>query len=1686
VTSGQPFHARRVLIALVLYLATFSALADSKLIRLRNEHIATPEKSQRPAQAQNANAPHHGLFLIQFDGPLLDAWVEELKQRKVALVRYVPEHAYIARANGVSLDSIEQLAFVRWTGAFRPEHKILGGLKNKFADSDVAVAVLLAADSSPQQLTAARGLMKRLASESPSRFGHVWRGVVARGQLNALAASDAVLWIERAPQIKLFDETASKIVGGDSGGHATTVQSLGYDGSGVVVSVADSGLHVGNADLMHPDLFGRVDAFLWYGSSISDAADEHSHGTHIAGIVAGNGATGETDDFGALWGLGVAPGAHLVVQRLFDAEGGYTPDGLFTFEQLTREAKDAGADIGSNSWGDDTQGRYDISAMEFDGLVRDADHFTAGNQPYILEFSAGNAGPGAQTVGSPAVAKNVIATGASQNNRFDYFIYDAGQEAMADFSSRGPAEDGRIKPDVTAPGTWISSLRSPLGNDEFAWADISAYYLFQGGTSQAGPHVSGAAAIFVQWYRESHTNATPSPALVKAALINSAVDMSDPAETGPVPNNDEGWGRVDLTGIIDTDGSYDFIDQAISLSTAQQFERHLVVADDTLPLFVTLAYTDVPGFPGAVPALVNDLDLEVVSPDGHIYRGNQFLDGYSIPDSAAVDNLNNVECVFIAEPIPGQYVVRVRGRNVPQGPQDFALVTFANLPLPGTGFVFFDRRAYSAPGRINVKVIDTDLGGAPSVNVTVRSTTQPSGVLISLKPSGIPGTFTGSVATVTTTTAGSLRIAHNDTIDTSYFDASAGITRTATARGDLLPPVITGVGTSNAFGKTVVFWQTDEPANSLVHYNTNSTLNLAASNQLFSTGHAVSLNDLIPGRTYFYSVVSEDEAGNRATNGSILNFTAATAPTVLLVENYQNDAFDAGPKVPLSVYTNTLRQLGVSYDIWDMVNGGRPSPTFTDLRPYRVVMWRVSDSVFINNTLSAVEQTAVQQYVQAGGSFFMSSMEQLTRLSSSFVSNVLQVAAIGVDNTAPSVHGILGNILTGGGLSLSLDYSNYMTEFYEFLDVPPDISDTLVPTTNALPILVDDYGDAVGLAYPRPSLDHTGRVVFLSFPLDAVSETAPAPNNRVGLMQRVLSFLAPGRDGIGSITLDNSEYTLPSQAIVEVGDADLAGAGQVTVTVSSTTQPAGKTITLTELGRFGIFRNTLNIVATNSANPANELRAANGNTIVATYFDVSRASSVTFTARVETIPPNISGTTVEPGYVDTIVSWNTDEECDALVQYGESPFLGYTAYAPTLGTTHEVVLNSLQPDRLYYFRVISRDNAGNVAIDDDNGEPYTFHTLRPLVAPWFDNLELSDTNWFVYDPSEGESELQWEYGIPEIETDVGPITAHSGSRVWASNIRNEPAGFVESYLISPAIYLTGGNRATLRFWQNYDFLENEDDFVHLGEVAIITNAAAQPVTLDVIENYASGDWEEAEYDLTPYSGQLVYLVWHYAYFSFDSTPRFGWVIDDISVTISNVVAGTLRVTNNLSQASFSIAGPLNITASGNTFITTNAPPGSYTITWGGVPDWNTPASRTSNVVGLGTTVFTGNYTIVDTNNNGMADGWERAYFGSASATHSSTNDTDHDGMTDYAEFLAGTNPTNSLSVLHFLEPVVQNTGAVRFDWPTVPGRSYRVASSGNLTAWSNATDWIRASGTIYSFTTNVNNGTRFYRLEVRP
>ncbi|MCL5097976.1 MAG: S8 family serine peptidase, partial [Candidatus Omnitrophica bacterium] len=1615
----------------LFYLGLAGVQAQTKYIRLRNQLIATAPRSESAFHPLVQEAPVSGLFLLQLDGPLQRAWRDELRAQGVQLLRYVPDDAFVVRFDQVRLSQVRSLSFVRWAGPYQAGYKIYAGLLAMrgagVLTNQMAVRLLLAPDAPAAAVLQTRQALTRGRLEAQMRFGAVLQGSATQSQIAALAQSPEVLWIEPAPHPRLFDEVSSKIVGGqnETDGHPTATQELGFDGGGVVVSVADSGLDNGDAATMHPDLMGRVDKFMYYGS-LTDAADEHSHGTHVAGIIAGNGATGETDENGALYGLGVAPGAHLVAQRIFDGEGNY--EAPPSNEVLTHDAVRAGAVIGSNSWGDDTQGRYDLNAAEFDALVRDADADTPDDQPYILEFSAGNAGPGGQTIGSPAVAKNVIATGASENDRTDLYIYTDGPDTMADFSSRGPCEDGRIKPDVVAPGTWIASLQSASATDQYAWLPISANYQYQGGTSQAGPHVSGAAAVFVQYYRETHTNSMPSPALVKAALINSSVPLDLAAGNDPVPNQDEGWGRVDLTEMIGSPRRYDFLDQTVLLATSQTYERQVVVGSSDEPLKITMAYTDVPGLPAAIPALVNDLDLVVIGPDGRVYRGNQFDGGESVPDATASDSLNNVEGVYLETPMPGEYRVQIEARNVvedaclntPAIDQDFALVISGDLPIPGVGVVVMDRTAYTVPAVIKLKLIDFDLAGDGSARVQVTSATQTNGLTLTLQADGPGGVFTGSVATVTgpVVADGNLHVGNGDLIQASYQDASPEAVRTATARADLVPPIITGITVTNQFGKVIISWQTDEPATGQVRYGTNTDYLIAGSGLTSGLTHEVTLENLPDGVTNWFMVVSTDAAGNTATNdnnGQLYTFVATAAATVLLVNQYESDGFT--DDIPITVYTDALDQSKVAYEVWDFTQMGR-LPTTNDLQPFRVVIWRLNDSPYSSQSVDAPEQAALQDYLDGGGSLFIASMELLSRLGDvPFRTNVLQVQAFAEDVTVPSVTGFDFDPITSG-MSIALDYSAYPS--IDFFGIGPDFSDTITPTTNAAPIFLEDSsGQPAGLRYPRTGQDSPGRVVFLSFPLDAVPLSGAAPNNRANLLANIVNFLAPGVNGLGTIALDNTVYTIPAQVTVEVGDSDLAGQGQALVKFYSDIETNGQTVVLNETARRGLFRGFITVASATNEVQTGQVRVQPGGHLWAEYFDASANSLVRVYATIDTVPPAIANVASTPDYSDAVVDWDTSKPSDALVQFGESTFLGRTAYSGELTTHHELQLVGLLPDRQYYFQVVSRDQAGNAMVDDDQGKFFVFQTLKPVAVPWVDSLDTGQTNWTVLDGEAGTS--TWQLGIPNNGQETA---AHSPPNAWGSNLNGDVIDLGDTSLISPAIDLSGGNQATLSFWQSYDFTSHSDlDIYEYGEVNITTNNGAVWTPLIDLSDSSAG-WEEQQIDLTPYIGSVIRLGWYYGLFSLDNLARPGWLVDDVSVTVTNIPHGTIEVTNNLAQAGFAITGPVSVTGRGWDFVVTNAPLGRYTVTYQAVPFYQSPTMQTNTLEGTNTVVFTGNYTIVDTNQNGIPDAWEQTYFGDVSSLRTQATDTDGDGMTDYAEFTAGTNPTNSSSFLWLSPPVL--------------------------------------------------------------
>jgi hypothetical protein len=147
---------------------------------------------------------------------------------------------------------------------------------------------------------------------------------------------------------------------------------------------------------------------------------------------------------------------------------------------------------------------------------------------------------------------------------------------------------------------------------------------------------------------------------------------------------------------------------------------------------------------------------------------------------------------------------------------------------------------------------------------------------------------------------------------------------------------------------------------------------------------------------------------------------------------------------------------------------------------------------------------------------------------------------------------------------------------------------------------------------------------------------------------------------------------------------------------------------------------------------------------------------------------------------------------------------------------------------------------------------------------------------------------------------------------------------------------------------------------------------------------------------------------------------YGWTIDDISIT-GVVAGGNVSITKNLGQGTWSLSSLSSIglvpvqsgVAPSVTF--SNLAAGNYVVQFGDVPYYQTPAGQTNTLTDGGTVNFTGNYTFLDVNHNGISDAWEMAYFGSVTTNRTQFTDTDGDGMTDYAEFIAGTNPTNAAS-----------------------------------------------------------------------
>lgn len=809
--------------------ALSSRQAQAAAIRL-NAAEFNPQQGETPAIASDLTlAVAQDYYILQFDGPVQQSWKDGAEAAGIEFLAYIPDYAFKVRANPAQIRRANGLNGVAWVGTFQPAFKLSPQLASK---ADVAqvyrVRVERGADAG---LTTA--VLAKQKIDVISRNGNHLLVSATGSQINTIAQIADVAWIENFAFKEKHNETGAGIIM-----QANTANANGYDGSTQIAAVADTGLGDGTASGAHPDIpASRITSiYSWttanarqcYRVRRDGAQDSDSgHGTHVAGSVLSDG-----DPNGV--GKGTAPAANLVFQAVEEYLDIYglctdpqTPDGYYLIGlpddlgDLYQQAYDDGARIHANSWGSDQKGVYTLDSAN-------TDTFIWNNPDMLITFSAGNDGEDLNSngvvdddsIGSPATAKNVLTVGASENERSDNYPCDTGlgytssdsyqagqtcgsmggqnllgtagqrwgftteplnsdptagnQEQMAPFSSRGPTDDGRIKPDIVAPGTWILSgygslyqqgygdptnSRTGLYQSDGWGMPFSQEYKYFGGTSMSNPLAAGAATVVRDYYQKAHSHSA-SAALVKATLINSAVDMLDENNDGsddndyPIPNVHEGWGRINVNKA--TDGSLSYVDNSAGIGTNGS-ANYQFTHDGNGAFKVSVVWSDYPSTEAAAQNLVNDLDLVVTAPGGATYRGNNFSGGWSQTGGSA-DSVNNVENVYVQNAAAGTWTVQVSGANVPFGPQPFAVVvdlggavqptatppgptatppppptptntpvppTPTNTPEPGAEMHVGDLDGSSAPANRNrwsatVTITVHDSGEAPVANATVN------------------------------------------------------------------------------------------------------------------------------------------------------------------------------------------------------------------------------------------------------------------------------------------------------------------------------------------------------------------------------------------------------------------------------------------------------------------------------------------------------------------------------------------------------------------------------------------------------------------------------------------------------------------------------------------------------------------------------------------------------------------------------------------------------------------------------------------------------------------------------------------------------------------------------------------------------------------------------------------------------
>lgn len=622
----------KVLLAFLMsFLTSFYAVASSPYaIKLKSTTILAKAQQDQLSLSKAVDFEKNPYAIVQFYSTPNESDKKLLQENGLELLEYLPKLSFLCKLNqltDVTLGSLNIRAIVPYIKEYKKSKFVAEANHPAWAirpNRSVALMIEPHLTVSPVQF---KGLLEQneviINEVDPS--DNFYTVIISQNKIDALANLNEVKFIDYIPAPPEKEDERARSLHQSNLLDADHPLGRKYDGTGVSLAIADDG-----AIGPHIDFTGRVTQYVTF--------DNGSHGDMTSGIAIGAGNLNPAIK-------GTAPGAYL---HYYDI-GGY-PHIANAVTNLTT----LGVVITSTSYSEGCNAGYTST-------TRTVDQQTRQNPELLHVFSAGNSassscGGNAYGAGTPwgtitggrKQGKAVIATG-----NLDY------TGSLTNSSSRGPAADGRIKPDICSNGT--NQLSTDPNNQ----------YSPGGGTSAAAPGIAGIAALLYQGYKDLDSGKNPESGLIKSIMLNTARDLGNKG-----PDYYYGWGLVNAHRAMKLLEENRYTDSTIS--TAGQNIHTINVPNDLLELRFMVYWTDYEASTVAAQSLVNDIDIQVVTPNGDtvspwILDPTANQSNLSAAATRGIDTLNNVEQVLIDSAKSGNYEIIVNGTSIPQGPQKYFL-----------------------------------------------------------------------------------------------------------------------------------------------------------------------------------------------------------------------------------------------------------------------------------------------------------------------------------------------------------------------------------------------------------------------------------------------------------------------------------------------------------------------------------------------------------------------------------------------------------------------------------------------------------------------------------------------------------------------------------------------------------------------------------------------------------------------------------------------------------------------------------------------------------------------------------------------------------------------------------------------------------------------------------------------------